>query len=176
MMLTTILRALLLCLPAASLSAQELPVAFGWFGAMAGSCWIGQFPDGRTEHTQCYASQFAKFLRGTASLATVKDGIRQVMVEGDSVFAWDEASKTIIYYIWGSDGTHRQLHAKYVGGELHFPVTSRTDPSRVSYRSVWRRLDASTFEVRRERPREDQWTTELAVTYRKRPLAAEPTK
>ena len=150
------------------LSAQELPSGFGWFGSLVGMCWVGQFPDGRTEHTQCYTAQFGKFVRGTASLASVKDGGRQVIFEGDSLFVLDEASKQIVYYIWGSDGTHRQLHAQYLGDELHFPVPSRTDPSQVSHRSVWRRIDASTFEVRRERPKAGQWTTELTVTYRKR--------
>jgi hypothetical protein len=163
-----------LSVSAASLSAQELPAGFGWFGTMVGSCWIGQFPDGRTEHTQCYSGQFGKFMRGTASLSSAKETARQVLFEGDSLFAWDDASKRIVYYIWGSDGTHRQLQAQYIGEELHFPVPSRTDPTQVSYRSVWRRIDASSFEVRRERPRGEQWATELIVTYRKAPSGAEP--
>ena len=57
-------RMLLLCIPAAPRFAQELPPGFGWFRSVADSCWVGQFPDGRTEHTQCYTSQFGKFLRG----------------------------------------------------------------------------------------------------------------
>jgi hypothetical protein len=165
--MTKLFPALLLCLPVTSFAAQELPTGFGWFGAMAGSCWVGRFPDGRTEHTQCYTSQFGKFLRGTASLASVKEGARHITFHGDSVFGWDEASKRIVYYIWASDGSHRQLHASYSGDELHFPVTSRTEPSEVLYRSVWRRVDADTLEVRRERPKGDQWSTELTVTYRR---------
>jgi hypothetical protein len=89
-----------LSVSAASLSAQELPAGFRWFGTMVGSCWIGQFPDGRTEHTQCYSGQFGKFMRGTASLSSAKETARQVLFEGDSLFAWDDASKRIVYYIW----------------------------------------------------------------------------
>lgn len=174
--MSTLIRTLLLCLPAMSISAQELPAGFGWFASMAGSCWVGQFPDGRTEHTQCYTSQFGKFVRGTASLAAVKEGTRQHAFEGDSVFAWDGPSGKIVYYIWGSDGSHRQLHAQFVGEELHFPVPSRTEPARVSYRSAWRRIDENTFEVRRERPQGDQWSNELTVIYRKRLHAGELSK
>ena len=157
----------LLCIPVALVYAQELPPGFGWFLSVADACWVGQFPDGRSEHTQCYTTQFGKFLRGSAALATVTDGKRSVTFEGDSVFAWDEASKRIVYYIWGSDGSHRQLHAEYAGDELHFPIPTRADPARISYRSAWRRVDAETIEVRRQRPAGDDWTTELVVTYRK---------
>ena len=163
-----LLRVLLLCIPAASLSAQELPSGFGWFRTMADTCWVGQFPDGRTEHTQCYKTQFGKFLRGTATLASVADGKRTITFEGDSVFAWDDASQRIVYYIWASDGSHRQLHAEYLGEELSFPVPTRADPAKISYRSLWRRVDAETIEVSRQRPAGDAWTTELVVTYRKR--------
>ena len=170
--MTELARALLLgvafFMPAVSLSAQELPAGFGWFAAVANTCWVGQFPDGRTEHTQCYTSQFGKFLRGSAALATITDGRRNVTFEGDSVFAWDEASKRIVYYIWGSDGSHRQLSAEYAGDELHFPVPTRADPARLSHRSAWRRVDTETIEVRRQRPTGTEWTTELTVTYRKR--------
>ena len=166
--MTALLRLLLLCVPAASLCAQELPAGFGWFLSVADSCWVGQFPDGRTEHTQCYTTQFGRFLRGSAALATVTDGKRSVTFEGDSVFAWDEASRRIVYYIWGSDGSHRQLHAEYAGDELHFPVPTRAEPAKISYRSAWRRIDAETIEVRRQRPAGADWTTELVVTYRKR--------
>jgi hypothetical protein len=84
------------------------------------------------------------------------------------LFTWDESRKVIVYYIWGSDGTHRQLEARYVGEELTFPVPLRADPSKVAYRSVWRRLSGDAFEVRRERPKgADEWTTEVTVLYRR---------
>jgi hypothetical protein len=147
--------------------SQHTPRGFDWFGELSGSCWVGVFPDGATEHTQCYTSQFGAFLRGTAALAENKESKRQVLFEGDWVFAWDEASRQIVYFIWGSDGSYRQMEAQFVGEELQFPVPSRDDPSRILYRSVWRRIDADTFEVRRERPQEGGWTRELTVDYRR---------
>lgn len=160
--------------------AQELPETehgdrpsqgFAWLGDLRGSCWVGVFPDETTEHRQCYTTQFGRFLRGTAALAESKEGAREVVFEGDSVFAWDEVSQRIVYFIWGSDGSYRQLEAYVVGDELHFPIPSRDDPARILYRSAWRRIDADAFEVRRERPQESGWVTELTVVYRR--VAAE---
>ena len=151
-------------------AAQSLPVGFGWFADMVGSCWVGRFPDGKTVHTHCYTAQFGKFMRGTAALAGEKDGAAHVQFEGDSVFVWDDGAKKIVYYIWGSDGSHSRLEAAYLGEELVFPVMSRQDPSKVAFRSVWKRLGNDTFEVRRERPNGNEWATVLSVTYRRAPL------
>jgi hypothetical protein len=161
----SMIRILSVFLLAMAASAQDGLQSFDWFGSLSGSCWVGVFPDGVTEHTQCYSSQFDAFLRGTAALAETKDGKRQVLFEGDSVFAWDKASARIVYFIWGSDGSYRQMEAQLVGDELHFPVPSRDDAARILYRSVWKRIDADTFEVRRERPQDNGWTTELTVVY-----------
>lgn len=87
--------------------------------------------------------------------------------EGDSLFAWDEATRSIVYYIWGSDGSHQRLEARYIGEELAFPVPSRKDPAQIAYRSVWRRISDDSFEVRRERPAAGAWSTEMSVVYRR---------
>lgn len=91
---------LALLLPAPLLAGSPL-AKFGWFEGVVGSCWVGTFPDGKTQHSHCYTSQF---------------------------------------------------------------------PARLAYRSVWRRIDAQSFEVRREVPQGDGWRTELTVRYRKGPL------
>lgn len=151
--------------------AAALAAGFGWFASMAGTCWTGDFPDGKTRHTHCYTMQYGKFMRGTATTSAEKDGRIQVQTEGDSVYAWEEAGKRIVYYIWGSNGNHGRHEASYEGQELVFPVMTRADPPKVAFRSVWRRVDDDTLEVRRERPVENGWSTILKVTYRKGPAA-----
>ncbi len=162
----TLLLALLAPLP---LPAQELPAGFGWFRSVVGHCWTGLLPDGSTQHTHCYSSQFGKFIRGTSTLARVRDGNQTILFDGDSLFAWDERNARITYYIWGSDGSHRQLEAQHIGEELVFPVPTRADPAKTAYRSVWRVLHTESIEVRRERPTEDSWTTEFNVVYQRAP-------
>lgn len=147
--------------------SQSLPQGFGWFATLAGSCWSADFPDGKTRHEQCYTTQFNRFMRGTATLAAEKDGTHVIAFSGDSHFAWNEVKRAMDYYIWGSDGSYRQLEARYEGDELHFPIPSRTEPQKVSLRSVWRRVDSNTFEVRRERLADGAWKQEFAVTYRR---------
>ena len=158
------------CAARAQAPVAPAPAAFGWFGELAGTCWTGTFPDGKTVHRHCYTRQFDRFMRGTAVLSATRDGELRPMFSGDSVYAWDAAGPRIVYYLWGSDGQHRQLEARYEGDELTFPVPARDDPSKVAFRSVWKRIDADTLEVRRERPAAEKgWREELKVTYRRSP-------
>ena len=143
---------------------------FGWFAGVVGSCWRGTFPDGKTQHTHCYTSQFDQFIRGTATLAGEHNGVMQDSFFGDSMFAWDEKNQRITYYTWGSDGTHGRHEAYYEGQDLAFPVRSKKEPDKVAYRSLWHRLDDGAFEVHRQVPEGSGWKTELKVVYRKVPL------
>ena len=158
------LTALLTGAPAALAGPLEV---FGWFASLEGSCWVGRFPDGKTQHSQCYTSQFGRFLRGTAALSVEQDGVMKEQFSGDSLFAWDAPTGRIVYYIWGSDGGHGRHEAFYAGDELVFPVQRKSDPAVTAYRSVWKRIDEDTFEVRRETPDGDGWKTELTVLYRR---------
>ena len=103
------------------LNAQELPAGFGWFRNVVGYCWVGLLPDGTTEHTHCYTSQFGRFIRGTSTLVQTKGGNKVTAFEGDSLFAWDDKERRIAYYIWASDGSHRQLNAELSGDEFTVP-------------------------------------------------------
>lgn len=140
---------------------------FGWFADLIGSCWVGTFPDGKTQHSQCYTSQFDAFIRGTATLSGDHNGKWTERFSGDSVFAFNQSNGRIEYYIWGSDGNHAKHEAFYDGDELLFPVNSRKEPGKIAFRSVRRRLDRDSFEVRREVPDGARWKTALKVLYRK---------
>jgi hypothetical protein len=60
-----------------------------------------------------------------------------------------------------------EMKDQFFGDELLFPVRSRKDPTVIAFRSVWRRIDTDTFEVRRESPDGAGWKTELTVVYHK---------
>lgn len=166
---TTLITLVIAGLAASLVAAADPPLArFGWFAEVVGYCWTGTFPDGKTQHSHCYTSQFDQFIRGTATLEGEREGQRADLFSGDSLFAWNDKAKRIEYYVWGSDGVHGKHEAYYAGEELVFPVISRKDPTKIAFRSVWRRIDASSFEVRRETPDGTGWKTELTVLYRKR--------
>jgi ketosteroid isomerase-like protein len=158
--------------------AAATPLAkFGWYADVVDACWVGTFPDGRTQHRHCYTAQFDQFIRGTATLSGDHQGTLTEQFWGDSVFAWNEAEKKITYYIWGSDGSHSRHEAWYEGEDLVFPVHSKTDPGTIAYRSLWRRVDDSTIEVQRQVPEGApaalNWRTELTVVYHRQPSATE---
>jgi hypothetical protein len=164
------LTVLLWILTCSSAWASPAPLEkFGWFAVLAGSCWSGTFPDGQTRHEHCYSTQFDRFLRGSATLSGRHGGDFVEQFSGDSVYAWNDAEQRIDYTIWGSDGSLSSHAAYYEGDELVFPVESRKEPGRIAYRSVWRRLDPDSIEVRREVPEGDGWTTTLTVLYRRSP-------
>lgn len=154
-------------LAAAPAQAQDALARFGWFGFLSGACWIGEYPDGKTRHKQCFRSQYgSQFIRGTVELSTLREGgAFQVALESDSVYSWNAAAKRVDYTLWSSDGTQRVLQAAYEGEDLVFPVPSRTDPAKVASRSVWRRINLNTLEVRRQRPAGNGWENELVLTY-----------
>jgi hypothetical protein len=149
-------------LPAMGAFGQGALQSFDWFGDLAGSCWVYIRADGIGEHTMCFSAQFGTFIRGTTALAELRDGKREVSLESDAVFRWDESSRRIVFSIWFSDGTYNEHEAEFVGEELHFPLFTRPDPV---FRSVWRRSDADTLEVRGESLREGAWTTERTAVY-----------
>jgi hypothetical protein len=166
-----LLAALAAC-AAASAAAQGSPPqrvqsppglsSFGWFADLAGSCWRGE-REGRAD-VQCYSSQFNRFMRGTIKF--YQGG--KLVGEGDSVFAYDPNEKVIVYSQWGSNGALGMGEVAVEGGDLVFG-TRLPDGSEPPTRSVWRRVDADTFHVLRQRRGEqgEGWTEDAPVTYRR---------
>ncbi|MEW6155876.1 MAG: hypothetical protein AB1813_00490 [Verrucomicrobiota bacterium] len=156
-----------LLLLSSTVRGAELPPEFGWMRELAGSTWVGKFPDGKTVHSQSYEIQFGRFLRGAASLSGDHQGKQVAQFHGDSVFAWDAKSSKIVYYLWGSDGNHGREEAWFEGDRIIFPAYSKKEPGKLRYRSVWQRIDRDSFRVDREVPMGDSWKVELSVTYRR---------
>jgi hypothetical protein len=149
-------------------SAKSQPPAqslaqFGWFAELAGSCWRGVTKDGRPSDQQCYQSQYGRFLRGTIKFAAQGD---RAGGEASSVFAFDPNGKVIIYSQWASTGAFGFGEARLENDELIFQ-TRAPDGNEAPFRSVWRRVDADTYRVSRERRGEEggAWNEEAAVTY-----------
>ncbi len=133
----------------------------GWFAGLAGSCWKGTRAEGRSD-VQCYQNQYNRFLRGSIKFYQND----KLTGEGDSVFAYDGNARLIIYSQWASNGSMGFGQATLANDELLFQ-NHMPDGSEAPTRSVWRRVDADSFKISRQR-RPDQggaWTEESAVTY-----------
>jgi len=162
--------ALLLGLVTVAASAEEQPSAdplepFGWFKDMAGYCWSGMHPDGKTTDTQCYSVQFGRILRGTIKLSGTSDDNKPVNFEGDSVYVWNPKIDRVQYTLWANDGTYGTGEMLVIGDHLVFPPANADTPG--ATRLVWQRVDANSFIVMRERRQQGTWSKVFEVTYRR---------
>lgn len=134
---------------------------------MAGHCWSGTYPDGRTSDTQCYSAQFGRLLRGSIKLSGMHGSKQVDNFEGDSVYAWNPKAKRVDYTFWASDGTYGTGEMFLEGEQLIFPAPGGADSTAGGMRSVWRRVDVNSFVVTREKRQGDTWVRVLEVTYRR---------
>jgi hypothetical protein len=139
---------------------------FGWFADLAGSCWQGEQPDGKPADTQCYSVQYGRLLRGTIKMTVAREGAPPALFEGDSVFAPDAAGKRIVFTQWASNGSYATGEMTVEGDTLHF-VNRAPDGAPPKVRHLWRRLDADSFRVTRERRDGEGWREALSATYRR---------
>jgi hypothetical protein len=143
----------------------KLHAAFGWFPELAGSCWKGDHPDGRTSDKQCYRVQYGGLLRGTIEIS--REG--RSVFEGEGVFAVEAGSRHVAFAQWGGGGTYATGEMTLEGDRLVFRNRD-PDGSLLKVRSAWRRTGPDSFRVTRERDvPEKGWTPILEVEYRRVP-------
>ncbi len=166
-LLALLLVAITIAASVAHAQTSNDPLApFGWFKDMAGHCWSGTYPDGKTSDTQCYSVQFGRLLRGTIKLSGVHGSQAVDNFEGDSVYAWNPKANRAQYTFWASDGTYGTGEMYREGERLIFPPTGNAD-SPAAVRSVWHRVDADSFVVTREKRQGETWSKVFEVTYRR---------
>jgi hypothetical protein len=140
-----------------------LPAGFGWFSELAGSCWKGDHPDGKSSDKQCYTVQFGGLLRGTIEIS--REG--RTVFEGEGVFAIEAGSRHVAFAQWGSGGTYATGEMRVDGDRLVFRNRD-PDGGLLAVRSAWRRTGPDSFRVTREREGPDKgWSPILEVEYRR---------
>jgi hypothetical protein len=140
---------------------------FGWLQQLAGSCWTGGHPDGRTRDTQCFEIQFDRFLRSTTHLSELRDGKWEPRFEGESILAWDDANQRISYWFWTSTGAYGPAEAYLEGEKVHFPASRKPSANALEVRTTWSRIDADSYRVVRERRNGGDWKEMFVVTYKR---------
>ena len=137
--------------------------AFGWMADLAGSCWTGTYADGTTRDTQCYSTQYDRFLRGTIEIVG-SDGSRPPYL-GDSVFVWDPATRRMKFYYWSSGGSDGVANGQFEGERIDFPNPPRADSDAPPTRTSWTRLTPDSYRVTLQRQVDGQWSDVMAVDY-----------
>jgi hypothetical protein len=157
-----------LLLASAPALAQMTPsplAGAGWFASLAGACWRGEHPTGKSSDTQCYETQYGRYIRGSIK---VHDDKGMLLTEGDSVFAPDPKSGRLAYSQWASNGSYGTGEMTIDGPVLRFQHRQGEGAARIRF--TWTRLDADRFRISRERRLDDgQWKEEFGVVYHRVP-------
>ena len=170
-MRTTNLRKTLATATAAALlplaaAAQQPPAdamaPFKWFRELAGACWKGDHPDGKTSDTQCFSTQYNRFVRGTIRISAGAN-----TYEGDSLFWWDAKNNKLAYTQWASNGFVHASEAAFEGDRLVFLDRPKAGTTEVNGRAVWSRVDANTYQVTREARDGAGWKPQFSVVYKR---------
>lgn len=145
--------------------AKDVLPGLGWLADLSGSCWTGTTSEGKMKDTQCYGTQYGKFLRGTIQLSNLGEDPGKAPYEGDSVWAWDPKQKKISFYYWSSAGTFGVSEGSVEGEMIRFPDPPKVDARQPPTRSTWIRLDENSFKVIREKRIKGAWKETNSVVY-----------
>ena len=155
---------LLLALLATPAPAALPPGAYGWMADLAGSCWSAAYADG-TRDTQCYSSQYDRYLRGTIELVP-PPGSGRPPYRGDSIAFWDPERSEIAVHFWSDAGNRGVMTGRVEGGQLLFMGPARGDAPPAA-RTVWTRIDADAYRVVQQRREGEAWRDALTLVYRR---------
>lgn len=128
---------------AAAPKGAEPREAFAPMAFLAGSCWMGTFPDGKARDEHCFEWVYeGKFLRDRH----VVTGAR-APYGGETLYAWDPDKKKVVYWYWTSQGAFSTGEVEFEPGEVVFPERHVSEAGVRELRSVWRRTGEDRYRV-----------------------------
>jgi hypothetical protein len=162
-------------LPAQDAAKEPDPLAgFGWLRELAGSCWTSVLPGGTLRDTQCYEIRFGRFLAGSIRLEAVATPTEPATPApklphgagfGGENICKAEADGRVSCWNWGSDGTFSPGEYLADGDLFRYPLTRKPGSTAPEQRMSWKRLDADSFRVSREKKDAGAWVESFAVVY-----------
>jgi hypothetical protein len=146
--------------PAAANVREELRP----LGYLAGQCWTGTFPDGKSTDTHCFEVVFdGQFLRDRHTV----NGAKQPYA-GETLYAWDPKKKQITYTYWASDGGVSTGVANAEGeSTITFPEEYVSDKGTLTIHNVWTRINNDTYEVVSKKKAGAEWQEMWRMTMRR---------
>lgn len=158
--------AFLFCLAAMGLTAAAEPAApdYSALEFVAGHCWKGPFPDGKSTDEHCFSWMFGKhFLR---DVHHVRDDTGKVVYEGETIYAWDPQRKLISWRYYSAAGFVMDGTVQREGTNLVFPATYVTPDGTSEIRATWTPHDGGYRAVSAQKAAEG-WKEQFAVEFRK---------
>lgn len=141
----------------------DLLERYRWLKDLAGSCWKGIDADGKPADTRCFSIQYGRFIRSTTQTSPPRgDGSSSLGI--DVVYAFDPRTGRIETFQWSSDGDFRAGDGTgFKQGAFRFDERSAEGPP--TRHTIWRRIDADSFQVTLAIKKGDLWVDVKTVTY-----------
>jgi hypothetical protein len=128
------------------------PMAF-----LAGHCWKGAFPDGKTTDEHCFAWMYGgRVLRDSHVVRSPgkPDGV------GESTYYVDSAGNRLAFLYIENGGGFSRGTVESLPGSLLFPDTQYiAEGEALVYRARWTRQDEQSYEAWSEAQTPDGWQT-----------------
>jgi len=147
---------------AGSPSQKLAPMAF-----LAGQCWRGTMPDGKTTDTHCFDWLLnGHYLRDHH---VVRSTGRPDYV-GESLYYFDYERKQVAYIYYENAGNYSRGLMMGDDKRLVFPDAQFVMPnSKLTYRANWTRLDDNSYQATSEFLKGGKWELEQTVKFSKVP-------
>lgn len=163
--------------PGAAAAASVAPAAAGGAGApspklapmafLAGQCWRGTMPDGKTTDTHCFDWLLnGHYLRDHH---VVRSAGRPDYV-GESLYYFDHERKQVAYLYYENNGNYSRGLMMGDGKRLVFPDAQFLMPdAKLTYRASWTRIDDNSYQATSEFLKGGKWELEQTVKFSRVP-------
>jgi uncharacterized protein YndB with AHSA1/START domain len=143
-------------------SPRLMPIAF-----LAGQCWRGTMPDGKTTDTHCFDWLLnGHYLRDHH---VVRSAGRPDYA-GESLYYYDHERKQVAYIYYENNGNYARGLMMGDDKRLVFPDAQFLMPNaKLTYRASWTRLDDNSYQATSEFLKGGKWELEQTVKFSKVP-------
>jgi hypothetical protein len=126
------------------------PLAF-----LAGHCWKGAMPDGKSTDEHCFAWVYeGKFLR---DLHVVRAG-NKATYEGETIYYWNATAKELQFFYITNHGGYSNGRVAPEADAIGFPAAVLVSGGKaIGYRGRWKRAGENAYEVLREYETDKGW-------------------
>lgn len=160
-----------LLLPVATAAEDELLSArLAPFNRLVGTVWVGAFPGTELIDEQEFEWVFeGRFLR---NLHRVKNGEGAVVYQGETIYAWDVTTDTLVWWYWNSTGGFVTGTLSQTEDGWSFDgINHAPPPQPAEVKGLFRLIDPDTWESVQYFMSEDGWQERFTMVFRPREAA-----
>jgi hypothetical protein len=161
----------------ATVDAAQAETAFAPLAFLAGSCWEGQFADGKAVDRHCFRWVFeGKILRDRHRVrAGAEAPPSPTDYKGETIYSIDPKAKGLIYRYFNGEGEVIDGRVEAAGGKIVFPSVMETSAGPVRIRAIWTPAGPDAYESTEEQYKNGKWERMFSRTMRRvGPASTEP--